>query len=125
MASLSDSPHIIGVHVSPYKVRMRDYDYDTSLSGWQLLASRLNPFRRGLRAPALASTMMRAAEINGVRVGRDDEALVELLITPDVSGFRNTDYDKWEAIAQTGYEAAVEPLRAWLAEQSAVAERVT
>lgn len=115
MATLSGSPRIIGIHVSPYKVRLREYDYDTSLSGWKLLASRLNPFSRSLRAPSLAYMMMRAAELNGVRLGREDEALVDLLITPDVSGFRNTDYDAWEAIARTGYDAAFQPLRRWKA----------
>ncbi len=30
-----------------------------------------------------------------------------------VSGFRNTEYDKWQAIAATGHEADLESLRAW------------
>jgi predicted acylesterase/phospholipase RssA/CRP-like cAMP-binding protein len=123
MAALSDSTRIIGVHVSPYKVRMREYDYDTSLSGWRLLASRLNPFGRSLRAPSLAYVMMRAAEINGVRLGKEDEALTDLLILPDVSGFRNTDYDQWRAIAERGYDAALEPLRAWAETRLAPEER--
>jgi predicted acylesterase/phospholipase RssA len=123
MAALSDSTRIIGVHVSPYKVRLREYDYDTSLSGWRLLVSRLNPFSRGMRAPSLAYIMMRAAEINGVRLGKEDEALTDLLIVPDVSGFRNTQYDQWRAIAERGYDAAIEPLRAWAGERLASRER--
>jgi hypothetical protein len=35
-----------------------------------------------------------------------------------VRGFSFTDYDAWQALAQNGYEAALEPLRKWKAGRS-------
>jgi predicted acylesterase/phospholipase RssA len=110
---LCETEHVIGVHVSPYKERKRQYDYDTSLSGWRILFSRINPFQKPLRTPSFLDTMMRAAEVGGVRNGKADEQAVSLLIHPDVRGFDPTNYRAYQKLAQVGYEAAVEPLQEW------------
>lgn len=112
MSRLSDAGRIIGVNVVSHKERLRSFDYDASLSGWKLLFNRLNPFAKRMRAPSMIQTLLRATEINGLRESRRQQALADMVIVPDVQGFRFTDYDRWEGLAQRGYEAALEPLRA-------------
>ncbi len=118
MVKLCEPHSVIGVVINPFKERKREYDYDTSLSGWKILWSRLNPFSKPLRTPSMLRTLTRASEINGIRTSRQQEALVDLMITPNVKGFSFTDYEKWRELAQVGYDAALEPLREWRAGQA-------
>lgn len=115
MLSLCDAGAVIGVVISPFKERKREYDYDLSLSGWKVLRNRLNPFSKPLRTPSMLRTLLRASEINGMRTSKRQERLVDLLITPNVKGYSFSDYDAWQPLAQSGYDAALEPLRAWQA----------
>jgi predicted acylesterase/phospholipase RssA len=43
--------------------------------------------------------------------------MIDLLIHPEVRRFGILDFAAYEAIAQVGYEAALEPLRKWKAER--------
>jgi len=113
MAGYCESDCIIGVNVSPFKDKKRNYDFDTSISGWRILFSRINPFAKSLRSPSLTGVILRSIEINSVQRAREDESYVDLMIYPDVKQFGITEYDKFEAIAQIGYEAALGPLREW------------
>lgn len=113
MAKLCESDRIIGVNVSPYQDKKRYYDFDTAVSGWRILFSRLNPFAKSMRAPSIVGVILRTLDINSTRRAKEEEALVDVMIYPDVKKFKTTDYDQWQAIAQTGYEAALAPLTAW------------
>ena len=115
MADLCESGRIIGVNVSPYREKKRYYDFETNISGWRVFFSRLNPFAKSLRSPSLLGTIMRAVEINSVRRAKDEEALLDVMICPDVQQFKTTAYDQYEVIARVGYEAALTPLTTWKA----------
>jgi predicted acylesterase/phospholipase RssA len=113
MASLCDSERIIGVNVTALEEKREIYDFEYSISGWRIFLSRLNPFRPALRVPSLVSTILRTFEINSVRRAQEAEALVDLMIRPDVKKFATTAYDECADIVQVGYETALEPLRVW------------
>jgi predicted acylesterase/phospholipase RssA len=113
MAGFCESDCIIGVNVSPFKDKKRNYDFDTSISGWRILFSRINPFAKPLRAPSLTGVILRSIEINSVHRAREDESYVDVMIYPDVKQFGITEYDQFEEITRIGYEAALEPLREW------------
>lgn len=117
MAEFSESPHLIGVHINPYKERKRKYDYDMSISGWRILLNRLNPFSKRLKVPNTVVTLIQAMEINGIRLSREQEQMVDLLITPNVKKFKITDYEKWAELADAGYEVAYDQLKAWKADK--------
>ncbi len=120
MAKLCESKNLIGVVISPFKEKKRQYDYDYYISGWRVFWHKLNPFNKRLRLPTPANTLVWAMEINGRRVSRDQQETVDLLITPDVRQFKVTDYSRWRELVQVGYEAALEPLRAWKEKVSAL-----
>lgn len=56
---------------------------------------------------------MRTLEINSVRRAKEEEALADLLIYPDVKAFGLTEYQRYADIAAVGYEAAFAALRTW------------
>lgn len=113
LRDLIESDRTMGVVLAPFKAKTRQYDYDTDLSGWQVLWHRINPFNKRLRLPTPADTLIWAMEINGRRASRDQETAVDLLISPDVKAFNVTDYDRWEELADAGYQAALDPLTSW------------
>ena len=113
MAKLCESDRIVGVNISPHQDKKRYYDFDTGISGWRILFSRLNPFTKSLRAPSMVGVILRTLEINSTRRAKEEEALVDVIIHPDVKKFKMTDYAQWKAIAQTGYDAALAPLTEW------------
>ncbi len=117
MLGLAESKRIIGVEVAPYRERLRNYDIDTSVSGWRVLLNRLNLFSKRLKTPTLVEILMRTLEVNGVKTSRDQAELADLLILPDTRGFAPTAYHKWKDIAARGYEASIEPLKAWKTKQ--------
>jgi predicted acylesterase/phospholipase RssA len=117
MADLCESERIIGVQVSPYRDVKRHYDFDTSISGWRILHSRINPFAKPLRSPSIIGTIMRAQEVSSVHHSKTHEAMIDLLIHPEVRRFGILDFAAYEAIAQVGYETALEPLHKWKAER--------
>ncbi|MCP4422221.1 MAG: patatin-like phospholipase family protein, partial [Chloroflexi bacterium] len=113
MAERCESDRIIGVNVNPLRVKKRKYDFETNISGWRILFSRLNPFAKPLRAPSLFGTIVRAIDVNSKRQIQEQTPFLSVMITPDVRQFPTTHYHKFEAIAQAGYEAALETLREW------------
>lgn len=113
MAQLCESERIIGVNVAPLKDDKRYYDFDTDISGWRILLSRLNPFSKRLRTPSLVGTIMRSMEINSLRRARENESYADVMIYPEAKAFGQQEYHKYEAIAEIGYRAALEPLREW------------
>ena len=113
MAELTESEYLIGVLVSPNHERRREYDFDTSVSGWRILFSRLNPFSKPIRAPSFFGTMQRAMEINSVHRSRSREQMVDLLIRPEVEHFSSTNFSNYRPLAEIGYETALQPLREW------------
>jgi len=115
MAGVCESVRIVGVNVSPFREKKRYYDFETDVSGWRVLLSRLNPFAKSLRTPSLIGTVVRTMEINSIRRSKESEAVVDVLIQPDVKQFGSTEYDRYEELSRAGYEAALEPLRAWKA----------
>jgi predicted acylesterase/phospholipase RssA/CRP-like cAMP-binding protein len=113
MYTFLKSEQIIGVNVAPFKEKKRQYDFDTNISGWQILWNRLNPFAKRRRVPSLIGIIMRTMEINSVRRTLEDERYVATMIYPDVQGIGMLDFAKFNMITQQGYEAAIEPLREW------------
>jgi predicted acylesterase/phospholipase RssA len=112
-ADFCKSEYIIGVHMGLQKEGRRDYDFDTSLSGWQVLFRRINPFSKPMHVPSLASLLMNTLEVNSLQSDLAQVSLTDLMISPNLKAFKSTDYGAFGPIAQIGYNAALEPLGEW------------
>lgn len=115
IAQLCESDRIIGVNVTPFKERTSQYDYETHISGWHILLSRLNPFRKSLRTPSLVGTILRTLDINSRQRAKEVEVYTDLMLYPESRGIGLLDFQKFEEIINIGYETALEPLRQWKA----------
>lgn len=104
---------VIGVNVNPHRERESKYNFGDSISGWQLLRSRILPFGKKLRAPSLVGSMMRTMEINTVYHNKETQKLASLLIEPDVTQFGILDFAAYRALIDIGYETAHEALSRW------------
>ena len=104
---------VIGVNVSQAHETAEGYHFGDSLSGWQLLWSRINPFSEPIRAPSLAATLVRSLEVSSANQIKISESLADVLIQPDVSHFGMLDFAAFEAISEAGYQAARKQLSHW------------
>jgi predicted acylesterase/phospholipase RssA/CRP-like cAMP-binding protein len=113
MRELCEEGTVIGVNVSPHSLGTKRYEFGTSISGWQVLWSRLNPFVPRLQVPSLLGSLMRVQEINSVYQMKSIQNLADLLIQPDVKQFGVLDFASYAPIAQVGYQTANEALELW------------
>ncbi len=107
---LGNRGSIIGVNVSQI-VEMREYyNYGTSVSGWQVLLSRLNPFSQKIQIPRLVETLLRSTDIKSITRLDETKAMLDILIEPDVSHIPLMEFKSFAKISDIGYEAATKVL---------------
>jgi len=105
MAARYELGLLIGSNVSPHRERPYPHTFGESISGWQVLWSRVNPFGQPLRVPTLAGTILRTMEVNSLYQRRTAEQLADVLIEPDVREFNFLDFAAYRELEQRGYEA--------------------
>lgn len=103
---LGGSGSIIGVNVSQLAEIQDCFDYGPSLSGWQVLLSRINPFAKRIHVPRIAETLLRSTDIKSILRLNETKALLDVLIEPDVSEIALLDFKEFARSSEIGYEAA-------------------
>jgi predicted acylesterase/phospholipase RssA/CRP-like cAMP-binding protein len=107
---------LIAVDVVPPQGPSAKSDYGLSVSGWQVALNRILPWRRGADVPGIGSTMLRSmlvgADSKRQRLLRD--GLADLYLNIRMGKIGMLQFEAVEAIAQLGYEQAVETLRKWI-----------
>lgn len=97
---------IIGVNVSQIVEIREYYNYGTSLSGWHVLLSRLNPFAKKIRIPRLVETLLRSTDIKSIIRLNETKAMLDVLIEPKVSEIPLMEFKSYKKISDIGYEEA-------------------
>lgn len=113
MAAKLDCGLLIGVNVSPHRQSETDYDFGESISGWDVLLSRVNPLADSRRVPSLASIMLRTMEVNSLYQRSTAEHLADILIEPDVRDIGGLDFAAYQTLIDRGYEAGCRELTNW------------
>ncbi len=107
---------IIGINVNPRSTKSyKPYTFGPSISGWRVLASRINPFSKSIRVPSINGVVMRSMFVNADYQLRSLHGLADIMITPPVSEYGVLAYDKYDSIVEKGYQAgqmALEQLNA-------------
>ncbi|ASJ75108.1 cyclic nucleotide-binding domain-containing protein [Granulosicoccus antarcticus] len=98
--------NIIGVNVSHIPEQFHYYDFGTSLSGWQVLLSRLNPFADRIRIPRIAETLLRATDIKSIERLNEARRSLEVLIEPNVRSISLLDFKSYAQTSELGYQEA-------------------
>ena len=104
---LGEQGFIIGSNVSQISEISEYYTYGTSLSGWQVLLSRINPFAKSIRIPRLVETLLRSTDIKSITRINETRAMLDVLIEPDVSIYPLMEFKSYKAISDIGYEEAL------------------
>lgn len=103
---LSGKGLIIGVNVSQIPEQFNYYDYDTSLSGWRVFLSRVNPFEKRIDIPRIAETLLRATDIKSIERLNSARASLHVLVEPDVRAISLLDFKSYAMISEIGYREA-------------------
>lgn len=103
---LGGKGNIIGINVSQIPEQFNYYDFGTSLSGWQVLYSRLNPFSETIRIPRIAETLLRSTDIKTIERLNEARSSLEILVEPNVRSISLLDFKSYAAISKLGYDEA-------------------
>lgn len=103
---LGGRANIIGVNVSQIPEQFNYYDFGTTLSGWQVLFSRLNPWADTIRIPRIAETLLRATDIKSIERLNEARNSLEVLVEPNVRSISLLDFKSYALISDLGYEEA-------------------
>ncbi len=117
MQNLSDGGLIIGVDVSAEEDLHDNYQFGSSLSGWEILWSRLNPFKQTIKTPSLLPILMRMGELQSASRRKAQSDIADLYIRPPVENIGTMDFGAFEDIIEIGYRTALPQLEAWMSEQ--------
>lgn len=97
---------VLGVNVSQLDEVTGAYSYGTSISGWRILLSRLNPFSKRLPAPRIIETLLRATDIKSIQRLNETRERLDVLIEPEVSDVALLDFKSFSSISEKGYFTA-------------------
>jgi predicted acylesterase/phospholipase RssA len=104
---------IVAVDLEP-KVDLRYEDpFEPTLSGWRILAGKLNPFGRAPRVPNLVQIVLRAKQVGGDHAQRSVLAQheVDLYLQPPIEAFGALNFSAGRDLVESAYEVTAERLR--------------
>jgi len=104
---------VIAVDVSPQRDLAVDPAWLRVPSAWQILWSRINPFRKSIEAPGLVALMMRTLMLSSVYSSHNVQKQVDLYIRPPVDEFAIFEWHSLEKIVDAGYRFAQARIEEW------------
>ena len=109
---------VIAVDVSPGEPIPIDYDYDELPTPWQVVRSRLNPFRRvRMRIPSLLEVLVRTATVSDKGQRAQLDRTVDLVLRPPVHSFGLLEFTACDRIIEVSYAYSRQRLEEWWAER--------
>jgi predicted acylesterase/phospholipase RssA/CRP-like cAMP-binding protein len=115
-----DGP-LIAVDVSAQTELEPDPGIRTEISGWTLLASRLNPFSKRLRGPGIVSVWLRSTEVGSIAARSQMKPLADLYLETPMDDFGLMEFGALDRLATRGYELSFDRLRSWCEGRNGVA----
>ncbi|MFT5365926.1 MAG: putative acylesterase/phospholipase RssA/CRP-like cAMP-binding protein [Candidatus Latescibacterota bacterium] len=118
MSQMCDGGIVIAIDVSPIVDMGENKTYGDTLSGWDMIMSKMNPFAKQIRMPSLPTIMQRSAEIGAVlQLKGIVEKLTDVYISMPVEHFDILGFKEAENIVQVGYNEAQRRIVPWLKER--------
>jgi NTE family protein/lysophospholipid hydrolase len=92
---------------------IQEEPFREELSGWQILAHRINPFGKPIAVPSVQSILMRASMLSSS--GRDDlmSQTADLCLRPPLEKFHLLDFKPIEQLVDVGYTYSLQRLEEW------------
>jgi len=105
---------VIAVDVDQNYDMSTDLSFQESVSGWRLLANRVNPFGTRRRVPNIMRILHRTAHLGTAQAGERIRLEVDLYLHPPVEKYGVFDMHALPEIAENGYQYAAREIDAWL-----------
>jgi len=105
---------VIAVDVDQNYDMSTDLSFQESVSGWRLLANRVNPFGTKRRVPNIMRILHRTAHLGTAQAGERIRLEVDLYLHPPVEKYGVFDMHALPEIAESGYQYAAREIDAWL-----------
>jgi NTE family protein/lysophospholipid hydrolase len=113
MRGFCEGGTIIGIDVTRDRSQTEQYDFGPSVSGWQVLWSRINPFAPRIQVPSILNNLARTMDVNSAYRIAATRHLADLIIRLPVESFGTLDFPSYEEIIRIGYEATRTCLEKW------------
>ena len=113
MREISEGGPVIASSVAPERDMVKRYTLGSGISGWQVLWSRLHPFKETLKVPSILEILSRSRELNEAYQRQQKRRLADLFIVTPVEQFPGMDFRPVEAIVEAGYHAARQAIAGW------------
>lgn len=118
MSQMCDGGTVIAIDVSPIVDMGENKTFGDTLSGWDVILSKINPFAKQIKMPTLPTIMQRSAEIGAVlQLKGIVEKLTDMYISMPVEHFDILGFKEAENIVQVGYNEAQRRIVPWLKEK--------
>jgi len=105
---------VIAVDVDQKYDMTTNLSFQGSVSGWRLLASRINPFAGTVRVPNIVKILHRTAHLGHVQAGARIRGEADLYLSPPVDRYGVFEMRALPEIAESSYEYASRQIDAWL-----------
>ncbi len=114
MRSFCDGGKVFAVNVrGENRMPARELSDIGVVSGWGLLARRLNPFARRAAVPGIVEVILRAVDTGNAASMHELEKEADLCFHPPVAEFGLLQFDAYEDLIEVGYRHAMERLKAF------------
>jgi predicted acylesterase/phospholipase RssA/CRP-like cAMP-binding protein len=113
MRDICGTGTVIGIDASPADCKLEEYDFGPSISGWQVLRKRLNPFGEPMQVPSVLSILVRTLDVNGMYRTAAIRHLADLVVALPVEEFGILEFESYERIVDIGYTATRRALEEW------------
>jgi len=114
---LCEGGRVIAVNVTPRVDLATSPNYGDSLSAWEFLWSRINPFGEPVRVPTIQSILGRTMGIRRMQEMNELTRSVDLYLPPPVDRFGAFDLKSFDRLVEIGYSFARPKIEAWLQAQ--------
>lgn len=112
--------NLIAVDVTPDVDLSVEESFEPEISGWSLIWSRINPFRKKHPFPSILSILTRSSVLGSIQARNRllVEQMADLYLHPPVGEFPMLEFDAIDEITERGYESTRRQIREWWIAQS-------
>jgi len=115
MRKSSGSCNIIASDISPKLDLTNNESFSSTISGFQLFLSRINPFQKNIETPNILHVLERSITVSAVNYGvkLQEQNIADLYIELPVENISTLDYSNVDKTSNLGYAASTKLIKNW------------
>jgi NTE family protein/lysophospholipid hydrolase len=114
MTRYNEGGLLIAVDVNPKDDLLANTTYNGGLSGWQVLKSKLNPFKTKMQIPSILDVLMRSTSIGGLAQQKNVmTGIADFYLSPPVANYPLLAYKNADKIIEDSYQYTLKQIANW------------